>query len=206
MLGGWRKGNDDPEGSRRRPARIWDAASSAMARYLSGDATAFIDLYVVLAPRLRAHLLRFMGDEGRADDLVQQTFLQIHLSRQRFIRGAALGPWVITIAHRLLINELRRARTETSALGALYEGGERSPYGSSVEELIDAKHLAARIGDGLDDLPVSHRKAFQLVRHHGLSMAEASRELGVSVAAVKVRVHRASRALRRSVQREALHV
>jgi RNA polymerase sigma-70 factor (ECF subfamily) len=200
MLRGWRKRGADLAAGQHRATRLWEAASLAMTRYLAGDSAAFIDLYLALAPRLRSHLLRFMGDEGRTDDLVQQTFLQIHLSRERFTRGAALGPWVITIAHRLLINELRRAKTETSVLGALSYARDRVPYGASLEDLIDAKHLAARIGDGLDGLPASHRRAFQLVRHHGLSMAEASRELGVSIAAVKVRVHRASLALRKSVR------
>jgi RNA polymerase sigma-70 factor (ECF subfamily) len=175
-----------------------------MSRILAGEASAFFDLYVALAPKLRHRLLRVIRDEARAEDLLQQTFLQIHLSRSRFTPGAALGPWVITIAQRLLLNELRRMRTESRALGAMSNAGTQPFWRNAqslVEDLVDARRLATRIGDKLDGLPASHRKAFQLVRHQGLTMAEASKELGVSVGAVKVRVHRATRALRSKTAR-----
>jgi RNA polymerase sigma-70 factor (ECF subfamily) len=187
---------DGPGGDR---SSSWTTASSAMERILAGEASAFLDLYIAVAPRLRNRLVRIVRDEARAEDLLQQTFLQIHLSLARFTPGAALGPWVITIAQRLLLNELRRMRTESRALGAM-SNTSGQPFWrnaqSLVEDLVDAKQLANRIGDKLDGLPASHRRAFQLVRHQGLTMAEASKELGVSVGAVKVRVHRATRALR----------
>jgi hypothetical protein len=69
---------------------------------------------------------------------------------------------------------------------------------------LDAKQLAHRVGNTLDALPGSHRKAYQLVRHEGLSMAQASRELGVSIGAVQLRVYRASQALRKRAIRADL--
>jgi RNA polymerase sigma-70 factor (ECF subfamily) len=170
-----------------------------MARYLAGDAEAFADLHAILAPRVRRRLRRAIRDESRLEDLLQQTFLQVHASRRRFSRSAPLGPWVMTIAQRLVSNELRRERAERRALGALAQAGE-NPFRRTaiLDDLIDAKALARRVGDKLDRLPASHRRAFQLVRQQRMSVAEASQELGLSPVAIRGLVHRASAALHES--------
>src|SRR6476646_8553344 len=84
------------------------AADAAMERYASGDASAFGELYDRLAPRLYGYLLRQTKDFSRAEDLVQQTMLQIHCARGQFVRGAAVLPWAFAISRRLLIDETRR--------------------------------------------------------------------------------------------------
>src|SRR5689334_6671382 len=68
-------------------------ANAAMDRYAAGDDAAFEALYDALAPRLRHYLLRQVKDGHRADDLLQQTMLQIHTARGRFLAGAEVVPW-----------------------------------------------------------------------------------------------------------------
>jgi RNA polymerase sigma-70 factor (ECF subfamily) len=75
----------------RDPER--ERANAAMERYARGEDDAFSDLYDALAPRLRGYLLRASRDPGCADDLLQQTMLQIHRARGRFIAGAEVLPW-----------------------------------------------------------------------------------------------------------------
>src|SRR5688500_12913937 len=99
-----------PSGGERDPEL--DAADAAMERYARGEDEAFSELYDALAPRIRRYLLRASGDPGRADDLLQQTMLQIHRARGRFIAGAEVLPWAFAIARRLLIDSLRRRRHE----------------------------------------------------------------------------------------------
>src|SRR6266566_2911766 len=86
------------------------AADGAMDRYASGDVEAFSVLYDLLAPRLYGFLLRQTRNASQAEDLVQQTLLQIHCARGRFIRGAPVTPWAFAIARRLLIDESRKHR------------------------------------------------------------------------------------------------
>src|SRR5215475_3029690 len=107
-----------PEGVRRSapidaardPER--DRANAAMERYARGEDQAFSELYDSLAPRLRRYLHRASRDPGWADDLLQQTMLQIHRARGRFIAGAEVFPWAFAIARRLLIDDARRRKHE----------------------------------------------------------------------------------------------
>lgn len=83
------------------------ALTDAMDRYADGDASAVGEVYERLAPRLRAFFLRRTGDCGAADDLVQETFVRVHLARESFVRGADVVPWAFAIARRLLIDRRR---------------------------------------------------------------------------------------------------
>jgi RNA polymerase sigma-70 factor (ECF subfamily) len=180
-------------GGRQTP---WPRAALATERHLARRKDAFPDLYSAYAPRLRQRLRRVVRDECLVEDLLQQTFMQVYGSRRRFSRSAPVGPWVIRIAERLVSNELRRERTERRALGALSHAGANPFWRTAIlDDLIDAKALARRIGDKLDGFPPSHRLAFQLVRQQGVSVAEASRELRMSIPAVRMLLHRASTAL-----------
>src|SRR4051812_45087970 len=78
------------------------AANAAMERYAAGDDEAFSELYDALSPRLLNFLTRQTRDSSRAEDLLQQTMLQIHCARGRFLRGADVLPWAFAIARRLL--------------------------------------------------------------------------------------------------------
>jgi DNA-directed RNA polymerase specialized sigma24 family protein len=83
-----------------------------MDRYAGGDDRAFSDLYDALAPRLHAFLLRQTRDRALAEDLMQQTFLQMHAARRHFTPGAEAMPWAFAMAIRLLIDRARRGGRE----------------------------------------------------------------------------------------------
>jgi RNA polymerase sigma-70 factor (ECF subfamily) len=65
--------------------------------------------------------------------------------------------------------------------------------------VVQAHELALRIDRALAGLPESQRAAFRLIKQEGLSVAEAAQVLGTTVAAVKLRAHRAYEALRGAI-------
>jgi RNA polymerase sigma-70 factor (ECF subfamily) len=165
-----------------------------MARYAAGDDAAFAVVYDELAPRLYGFLLRQTSDMARAEDLVQQTFLQMHRARGSFLAGAEVLPWAFAIARRLLIDGYRRGRREV--LDGDDARDEPPASGPTADDLVQAQQLADRIKRELARLPEAQRVAFELVKQEGLSLAEAAQVLGTTVAAVKLRAHRAYEALR----------
>ena len=180
--------NDAPT---RSPADV------AMERYARGDDAAFGEIYDALAPRLYGYLLRQTRDVAKAEDLVQQTLLHIHRARGRFIPGAEVTPWAFAIARRLLIDSLRRGRREV--LGATDDDVAQDNAVSTdaaADDLVQAQELAGRIQKELARLPEAQRVAFELIKQEGLSLAQAAEVLGTTVAAVKLRAHRAYVALR----------
>jgi RNA polymerase sigma-70 factor (ECF subfamily) len=178
-------------------ADAWkEAASAAMHRYACGEDAAFSGLYDLLAPRLSSFLLRRTGDAARTEDLVQQTFLQMHCARRHFAPGAAVTPWAFAIARRLLIDGARRGgRNPVSA----HEDGDHAESRCSrpaPDALAARKRIVHRVNDALASVSEADRAAFELVKCDGLSMAEAAEVLGISPNAVKLRAFRAYRALR----------
>jgi RNA polymerase sigma-70 factor, ECF subfamily len=169
-------------------------ADVAMQRYAEGDDTSFGLVYDSLAPRLYGYLLRQTRDRARAEDLVQQTMLHIHRARSRFIPGAEVTPWAFAIARRLLVDSLRRRRSEVLGTDSEPDGG--PDPGPRADDLVQAHELALRVEGVLARLPQSQRAAFELIKNEGLSVAEAAQVLGTTVAAVKLRAHRAYQALR----------
>ena len=181
------------------------ALSAAMDRYAEGDDSAFGEVYDRLASRLYGFFVRHTGDTARAEDLVQQTLLQMHAARLSFARGSDPVPWAFAIARRLLIDSRRRTRKEilfeTAAddAAALDHKTERF---AMPEALAISRQDAERANDELERMPESHRTAYLLVRHEGLSVAQAAAVVGTTPTALKLRAHRAYEALRGALARE----
>jgi RNA polymerase sigma-70 factor (ECF subfamily) len=174
-----------------------------MERYARGDDSAFAEIYDELAPRLYGFLLRHTRDRARAEDVVQQTMLQIHRARGRFIPGAEVVPWAFAIARRLLIDQHRRSGREVLSADDENVGDLLASLDAGADEVAIAKEAAARLSAELERLPENQRVAFELIKQDGLSVAEAAQALGTTVAAVKLRAHRAYEALRAALKRGA---
>lgn len=180
-----------------------------MDLYAEGDDVAFAEVYDLLAPRLYGFFMRQTGAACRAEDLVQQTLLQIHAARLSFVAGSDVIPWAFAIARRLLIDARRKTRKEV-----LFETAEddsaaldlRVERFSLPDALFMTKELARRANDELDRMPDAHREAYLLVREEGLSIAQAAEVLGATPTATKLRAHRAYEALRLALSKDAVEV
>ena len=181
------------------PGEPRSAADAAMDRYAGGDDAAFSTLYDLLAPRLHGYFQRQTRNPDLSDDLTQQTLLKIHRARGQFLRGAAVTPWAFAIGRRLLIDSLRRDRREVTSKGDEDTLDRALSDAPSADDLVQAQETARRIQRALLHLPASQRVAFELVKQEGLTFAEAAEVLGTTVAAVKLRAHRAYEALREVV-------
>jgi RNA polymerase sigma-70 factor (ECF subfamily) len=178
----------------------WKAAASvAMDRYALGKEESFSELYDVLAPRLASFALRRTRDRAQAEDVVQQTFLQMHGARRHFVRGASAAAWAFAIARRILIDGHRRSGrailVELEGDGG--EGQRESVAPAALPDRVAAnRRLARQVDRELERLPDANRTAFELVHRDGLTAAEAAEVLGTTAMAVRLRVHRAYEALR----------
>jgi RNA polymerase sigma-70 factor (ECF subfamily) len=173
-------------------------ASAAMDRYACGEDAAFSELYDLLAPRLSSFFFRRTGDKARTEDLLQQTFLQMHCARRHFTQGSCVVPWSFAIGRRLLIDQFRKDGREVLEDDDCEERQSAAPD-AGPDRLAGQRRLAKRIEEELERVPPAHRAAFDLVKRDGLSIAEAAQVLGTTVAAVKLRAHRAYEALRASL-------
>jgi len=167
-----------------------------MDRYAEGDDSAFAELYDVLAPHLLGFAMNLTRNRTVAEDVLQQTFLQLHRSRARWVRGARVFPYAFSIAHHHFIDSTRRERREQLVSTETPELGETASEVPRADDDLDGKRRLAAVLDQLDGLPEHHRVAFQLVAIEGLSIGEAAEALGVTTGNIRIRLYRAREALR----------
>ena len=173
-----------------------------MARYCDGDASAFRELYALVAPRLLGYLLKMARQRALADDLLQQTFMKVHRARSAYVRGADPVPWIYAIAHRTFLDD---ARTKKRAIVRVGDGDDLPEQqadlrGDAPERRDDPRadpELMKAAIDALAQLPEQQREAVVLTKLEGKSVAEAAEIAGTTVGAMKVRAHRGYEALRK---------
>jgi RNA polymerase sigma-70 factor, ECF subfamily len=170
------------------------AEDEAMARYSGGEDKAMGELYDRLAPRLYQFLLRRLRHQAEAEDVLQQTFLQIHRARGTFVSGSRVAPWAFVICRRLLVDRVRSRGSRESKASQELDEKMVDPRGD-IESMVYARELGEQAAKVLDALPAAQRHAFVMLRIDQLSVVEAADVLGVSVSAVKLRAHRAYVAL-----------
>ncbi len=175
-----------------------------MQRYCDGDDCAFNELYAAVAPKLFGYLsgLARSCDRSVVEDLLQQTFMKIHLARAMYVRGADPLPWIYTIAHRSFLDYTRRRRRSPIRFA---NGDEVLPeIATDVQgriadhqpstRLDEAAHAA--LLDAMERLPPVQRLALVTTKLEERTMAQAASILGTTEGALKVRAHRAYTALR----------
>ena len=77
--------------------------------YQGGDGAAFEMLYSRLAPQLGGYLRALCRDAARAEDLLQEAFLQVHRSRRTYLPPRPVKPWIYAIARNVFLMSRRAA-------------------------------------------------------------------------------------------------
>jgi RNA polymerase sigma-70 factor (ECF subfamily) len=168
-----------------------------MEAYLDGRLEAFDGLYASLAPRIRSYLLGQCRDPALADDLMQETFMQLHRSRRTYEPGRPVTPWVFAIARHMYLMHRRGAGRRARFLDAFAMDARAGDLPRD-----DVRTLANRdeVRRALENVPGDQRRA--VVMHHveGWSFAEIAARLGIRVNAAKTRAFRGMRHLKEQLK------
>jgi RNA polymerase sigma factor (sigma-70 family) len=173
-----------------------------MLAHAGGDASAFRDIFQRYAPMLVRLLLRNVGRPADAQDLVQQTFLQLHRARRDFRADARLKPWIITIAMNLARDLLRRRGRKPETM--LEEEKLVAIAGASDPPAPPDDDVAKKVRLALGQLPRDQREVIELHWFEELSFNEIAGIVGASSGAVRVRAHRGYVTLRKTLGPENL--
>ncbi|HTY68041.1 MAG TPA: sigma-70 family RNA polymerase sigma factor [Alphaproteobacteria bacterium] len=165
-----------------------------------GDAVAYARLLDGIVPLIRqAVACRWTGIE-EPDDLVQDVLLSLHQVRRTYDPNRPFVPWLMAIAqHRLADAQRRHARRAKGevAVEALPETFSDEDAKEPIDRLADAETLSRAMAD----LPPRQRQAVELLRLKEMSLKEASEASGMSIAALKVSMHRALKSLRAALSK-----
>jgi RNA polymerase sigma factor (sigma-70 family) len=157
-----------------------------MSAYAAGDDGAFRVIFERYAPVLLRAMLRELYVREEANDLVQQTFLQLHRARRDFDSGQKLKPWVFTIAMNLKREYFRRKKRRPERSLEADTAPEPAVAARGAEQ-VEARRSLMR---ALEQLPADQREVIELHWFEELEFPEVAEVVGASVSAVKVRAHR----------------
>jgi RNA polymerase sigma-70 factor (ECF subfamily) len=189
--------------SRRDNATDWTRFTDEelLARYRAGYTAAFTELVRRYERELYNYLRRYLGDATLAEDVFQNTFLQLHLKLDLYEKGRLVRPWLYTIATHQAIDAMRKVgRHQAVSLDAkapshdessnsfvdLLEGNETDPL-----EGLQASERQQWVRDAVEQLAPYLRSVVVMAYYQRLKYREIAEILNIPVGTVKSRLHAA---------------
>ena len=165
--------------------------ASWMAAAQGGDEAAYRALLGAIQPMVFGYIRKRINSAEAAEDISQEVLLTVHRVRHTFSPDRPFEPWLFAITRSRLIDYLRKLKRISAAE-------------VMMDVMPEARELAAETtGENaleiLSRLPDGQREAFSMLKIEGLSTREAAERAGISVSALKVRAHRAYKAIRKSL-------
>ena len=178
------------------PDREDETLRDLMVQYQQGSLEAFRELYAHLAPDLRRYVRFLTRGSDAVDDLLQETFLQLHRSRAAYNSAYGVRPWMFGLARNVCLMN-RRAMRRWANIHAVGSDLPDVPIPAEVDRLADAE----AIRQCLAELPADYAEALTLHHVWGFSFDEIAGMLGVSAVAARARASRGMARLRAGLER-----
>ncbi len=194
-----------PQAPARQPA---EDEGSLVERVKAKDAQALEALYRRYCSRVYRQAIALVGNEAEAEEVVQEVFLTLYEKAKTFRGEAAFSTWLYRLTTNAALTRLRRRKRtkEVSYEDYLpkYEpdghhlGGEGSvvDWSQDTEKLLASKELHRILRQALDQLRPVDKAVVMMSDLEGVPNREIGKALGLSVPAVKIRLHRARLFLR----------
>jgi RNA polymerase sigma-70 factor (ECF subfamily) len=166
--------------------RLVTSDGDLIQRAAGGDRSAFETLYQRFARPVFGLALRRLGDRGRAEDAVQETFASIWRSAASYKPERGPGaPWVYAVARNAIVD---RARSRTDIPAEIPETAIDEP---GPADRAEEGWVAWRVHRALEELPEREREVIALAYWSGLSQSEVAEFLGIPLGTVKTRTRAA---------------
>lgn len=179
-----------------------DSDEALLGRLRAGERDVFGTLVRRYERELFGYLRRYLGDDDLADDVFQNTFVQVYLKIQQYEPGRPARPWLYAIATNQAIDALRRrnrrADQRADAVAAADEDGQPRPLfellpaaGDGPPDAADRAEQRELVRAAVDKLPELLRQVVILAYFQGLKYRDVADALDIPVGTVKSRLHAA---------------
>lgn len=164
------------------------------ARLRRGDTEGLVGLMHRHQDRLFRFLLRLLGDEAMAEDVFQQTWLQVAERASRYDAARPFAPWLFTVARNLALDQLRRVRPQSLEQNAELPAAPGAQDDPLALALSSQRH--GRLKDAVAALSALDREVLSLRFDADLELPQLAAALGVPLPTAKARLYRALARLR----------
>ena len=188
--------------SSRRPAPTQNALDADLERdrqlaerVLAGDESAFSQVYDAYYRRVRAFIRKRVDDPAEADDLTQETFVQVYRSLGSFQGRSSLRSWVFGIAHNVCLRFQRHCSRWMVGPRDARELRD-TPVDPEIERIVDAARILDKCDEALSaNRRPAHLEIFQLRYGESCSVKSIASKLGKSNEAVKMSLRKSREVL-----------
>jgi len=176
--------------------KIEDIDSACLRAVVEGDRDAFAQIVDRWQTRLINFFYRSTGNRADAEDLAQETFIELNRVAARYQSQGTFKAFVFTLARRRLIDGYRKkARRPLDYVDpGEYFMQSQAENSDQIQEIEEAFHRALAV------LPENQRYAILMLQQQGLSYEEIAQALDASVSAIKTWIHRARVHLRQELK------
>jgi RNA polymerase sigma factor (sigma-70 family) len=164
------------------------ASSDLGARLAAGDEGAIDACYAALGPMVLGYLRRFVARD-EAEDVLQRVFYEVWRYRDRYDPTRSLEAWVLGIARKRAIDQLRRRHAKVVPIEELRD------VAGDGRELAERYARANEVRGALERLPREQREVLALAYFGDRTQSEIAERLGVPLGTVKARTFRGLRRL-----------
>ncbi len=170
----------------RTIARV-DSDGELIQRAAAGEHSAFEDLYRRYARAVFGLALRRLGDRGRAEEAVQETFASVWRSAGSYKPERGPGaPWLYAVARHAIVDRARRRADQP--VESFDEPADTEP---GPADSAERSWVSWQVHRALEDLPEREREVISLAYWSGLSQSEVAEFLGIPLGTVKTRTRAA---------------
>jgi len=176
--------------------------AALIGKAAGGDQQAVSELYDATSRMIYGLVLRILGDEAAAEEVLLDVFMQVWRQASSYDaeRGSPLA-WLATIARSRAIDRLRAGRQHWQRTSSLETVSQQST-GESLEEAAYVTELRAIVREALASLSAEQREALELAYYAGMSHSEIAERLGQPLGTVKTRIRLGMMKLRELIKPE----
>jgi RNA polymerase sigma-70 factor (ECF subfamily) len=172
-----------------------------MLAFQAGTESAFDRLVETYSGQVYALFTRFLGQVPEREDLVQEVFLRVLRSRERYEPTARFSTYLYRVAFNLAVNHTERDKNARSLDESALDESDAAHDTPAAEDgdplrKLETDDVVHAVREAIASLPESQRMALILAKYEELSFAEIAIVQGSSEKAIKSLVHRARESLR----------
>jgi len=179
-----------------------DQDGQLISQLRQGDLLALGVLYNRHKTQVFRVALAITRDPSAAEDILQESFLKLYASIDRFDETRPLAPWLYRVTVNLSYNWVTRRGRWLAPLGDAIERLRSGPK-SSPEKIAEQNELQRIVREALDSLKFEHRVVLVLFYLGGFSLREIAYILDLPEGTVKSRLHYGRERLRRRLERDS---
>lgn len=189
-----------------RSQTSYDEERVLIQRVKAGDYEAFETIFRQHVSMVYRQAFKLIGNEAETEEVVQEVFLAVHQKVKTFRGESAFSTWLYRLTTNVALSRLRKRKRSQEVplddyLPRFQEDGHHEVrpvfnWGNELDLRLERKELQALIREALEELPPIDKAVIVLSDLEGIPNIEIGESLGLSIPAVKARLHRARLFLR----------